>query len=46
VKKYIRNDVILQNEPEAEDRAEDQGSSITDNAILKVFEMMSLSYIH
>jgi hypothetical protein len=33
--KYIRNDVILQNESEAEDRAEDQGFSITDNAILE-----------
>jgi hypothetical protein len=40
VTKYIRNDTILQNESEAEDRAEDQGFSITDKAILEVFEMV------
>jgi hypothetical protein len=32
-------------EPEAEDRAEDQGFSITDNAILESFEMMIFSSI-
>jgi hypothetical protein len=31
---------LLQNEPEAEDRAEDQGFSITDDAILDALEMM------
>jgi hypothetical protein len=36
----MRNDLILQNEEEAEDRAEDQGFSITDNAILEAPEMM------
>jgi hypothetical protein len=40
VTKDIRNYVILQNEPEVEDRAEDQGFSITDNAILEALEMM------
>jgi hypothetical protein len=38
--KYIRNDVILQNEPEAEDRVEDQGFSNIDNEILEKLEMM------
>jgi hypothetical protein len=40
--KNIRNDVILQNEPEpeAEDRAEDQGFSIEDNAIWEALEIM------
>jgi hypothetical protein len=42
VTKYIRNDIILQNEPEAEDRVEDQGFSITDNTILEVLEIMPL----
>jgi hypothetical protein len=45
VTKYIGNDVILQNEPEAEDRAEDQGFSIADNAILKTLEMMPFASI-
>jgi hypothetical protein len=40
VTKYIRNNAILQNEPEAEDRAEDQRLSITDDAILKALEMI------
>jgi hypothetical protein len=44
--KYMQNDVILQNEPEDEDRAEDQGFSITDNASLKAFEMMPFASIH
>jgi hypothetical protein len=43
--KYIGNDVILQNEPEAEDQAEDQGFSITDNAILETLETMSFASI-
>jgi hypothetical protein len=38
--KDIWNDAILQNEPEAENRAEDQCFSITDNAILRALEMM------
>jgi hypothetical protein len=47
---YIRNDVLLQNEPEhesepeleleAKDKAEDQSFSIDDNAILEALEMM------
>jgi hypothetical protein len=45
VTKYIWNNVILQNEPEAEDRAEDQGFSITDNAILEILEIMSFASI-
>jgi hypothetical protein len=45
VTKYIRNDVILENEPEAVDRAEDQSFSITGNAILEVFEMMPFASI-
>jgi hypothetical protein len=45
VTKYTRNDAILQNEPEAEDRAEDQGFSIADNGILKGFEMMPFASI-
>jgi hypothetical protein len=42
VTKYIRNDIILQSEAEAEaeDRAKDQGFSITDNAILEALEMI------
>jgi hypothetical protein len=39
VTKYIQNDIILQNELEAEDKAENQGFSITDNAILEALEM-------
>jgi len=35
----------LQNEPEAENRAEDQGFSITDNAILEALEMMPFASI-
>jgi hypothetical protein len=45
VTKYIRNYIILQNEPEAEDRAEDQRFSITDNPILKLLEMMPFASI-
>jgi hypothetical protein len=45
VTKYIRNDAILQNEPEAEDRVEDQGFSITDNVILEALEIMPFAYI-
>jgi hypothetical protein len=37
--KQIRNNVILQNAPEAEDRAEDQGFQIRDNAILEALQM-------
>jgi hypothetical protein len=40
VARYFRDDVILQNEREAEDRAEDQSSSIADNAILEALKMM------
>jgi hypothetical protein len=40
VTKDIQKDVILQNEPEAEDRAEDHAFSITDNAILEALEMV------
>jgi hypothetical protein len=40
VTKYLRNDLMLQNEPEAKNRAEDQGFSIADNVILKALEMM------
>jgi hypothetical protein len=36
----------LENEPEAEDKAEDQSFSITDNAILEALEMMSFASIH
>jgi hypothetical protein len=46
VAKYIRNYAILQNEPKAEDRAEDQGFSIADNAILEALEMMPFGSIH
>jgi hypothetical protein len=47
VTKYIRNDIILQNDPEreSEDRAEDQSFSITDNAIPEAFEMLSFASI-
>jgi hypothetical protein len=38
--KYLQNDVILQNELEAEDRTEDQSFSIADKAILEALEMM------
>jgi hypothetical protein len=43
--KPIENDVILQNEPEAEDRVGDQGFSIIDNAILEALEMMPFASI-
>jgi hypothetical protein len=45
VTQYLRNNIILQNESKAEDRAEDQGFSITDNAILEAFEMMPFASI-
>jgi hypothetical protein len=43
--KDIRNFAILQNETEAEDRAEDQGFLITNNAILEAFEMIPFAPI-
>jgi hypothetical protein len=46
VAKDMHNDVILQNEPETEDRAEEQGFSITDTGILAALEMMLVSSIH
>jgi hypothetical protein len=48
VTRHRQNDVISQNEPEpeADDRAEDQGFSITDNAILEAFERMPFLSIH
>jgi hypothetical protein len=46
VTKDIWNDVILENESEAEDRAEDQGFSITDDAILEALEMMPFASIY
>jgi hypothetical protein len=45
VTKYIWNNVIFQNEREAEDRAEDQGFSITDNAIREALELMTFASI-
>jgi hypothetical protein len=42
---HIRNDAILQNEPEIEDRVEVQDFLITDNAILDAFEMSSFASI-
>jgi hypothetical protein len=45
VTKYIRNDIILQNELEAEDRAKDQYFSIPDKAILEAFETMPFASI-
>jgi hypothetical protein len=45
VTKYLGNDVILQNEPEAADQAEYQGLSIADNAILEALEMMPFALI-
>jgi hypothetical protein len=45
VAKYRRNDAILQNEPKAEDRAEDQAFSITNNVILEALEIMPFAYI-
>jgi hypothetical protein len=46
VTNYLQKDVILQNEPETEDRAEDQGFSIADNAILEALEMLPFPSIH
>jgi hypothetical protein len=43
--KYIRRDVILHNEPEAENSAENQGFSIPDNSILEAIEMMRFAFI-
>jgi hypothetical protein len=43
--KYLRKYVILQNEPEAQDRAEDREFSITDNAILEALEMIPFASI-
>jgi hypothetical protein len=43
--KDLRNDVILQNAPEAEDRSEDQNFSSTDDAILETLETMSFASI-
>jgi hypothetical protein len=45
VTKCLRNDVILRNEVEAEDEAEDQGFSIKGNAILETLEMMPFAAI-
>jgi hypothetical protein len=45
VTKDIRNNAILHNELEAEDRAEDQGFSRTGNSILEALEMMSFPSI-
>jgi hypothetical protein len=45
VTKYAQNDVILENEPEVKDRAEDQSFSITDNAIPEALEMMPFTSI-
>jgi hypothetical protein len=42
----MRSDVVWQNEPKAEDRAEDQSFSIPDNAILEAREMMLFASIH
>jgi hypothetical protein len=44
--KYIGNDVILQNEPEAEDQAEDKDFSITDDATMEALEMMQFAPVH
>jgi hypothetical protein len=46
VTKNTWNDLILQNEQEAEDRGEDQGFSITDNAILEALERIRFASIH
>jgi hypothetical protein len=45
VTKYLRSDIVLQNEPGVENRAEDQGFSIRDNAILEAFEIISFASI-
>jgi hypothetical protein len=42
VTKYLRNDVVVQNGPEAEDSAEDQSFSFIDNAILEALEILRL----
>jgi hypothetical protein len=41
VTKYMRRDLISQNEPEVENRAKDQDFSIIDNAILEALEIMT-----
>jgi hypothetical protein len=41
----MRNNVILENEVEADDKTEDQGFSITDNAMMEILEMMPLASI-
>jgi hypothetical protein len=46
VTNYVRNNVILQNELEAEDRAQDQDFSITDHTVLEAPEMMTFASIH
>jgi hypothetical protein len=43
--KYIRNDVILQNEPETEDRADNESFSIPGNVILEALEIMPFASI-
>jgi hypothetical protein len=43
--KYMRNDLLLQNGPQTEDRTKDQGFSITDNAILEALEMIPFASI-
>jgi hypothetical protein len=40
-----RNDIIFQNGPEAEDRADDQGFLIPGNAILETFEIAPFASI-
>jgi hypothetical protein len=39
--KYMRNDLILQHEPEAEHGPEDEGISVPNNIILEALEMMT-----
>jgi hypothetical protein len=48
VTKHIRNDIILQNEPEPEagDQAENHGFLIADNAIPEAFDRMPFASIH
>jgi hypothetical protein len=43
---FLRNNVILQNASEAEDRAEDQGFLIADNTIMEEPEILSFASIH
>jgi hypothetical protein len=45
VTKYIRNNIILQNEQETENGAKDRSFSITDNAILEALEMIPFTSI-